>query len=82
MYFDICEIERRKLESELKSAVKDAKQFDKIYHELETRFQAKKTQYLKEVDRGTNEPEMKKWNDYIYQALEINNIEMFKPFLP
>ena len=82
MYFDICEIERRKLENELKSAVKDVKQFDKIYHELETRFQAKKTQYLKEVDRGMNEPEMKKWNDYIYQALEINNIEMFKPFLP
>ena len=82
MYFDICEIERRKLENELKSAVKDVKQFDKIYHELETRFQAKKTQYLKEVDRGMNEPEMKKWNDYIYHELAINNIAIFKPFLP
>lgn len=82
MYFDICEIERRKLESELKSVVKDVKQFDKIYQGLETHFQTRKTQYLKEVDRGTNEPEMKKWNDYIYHELAINNIAIFKPFLP
>lgn len=82
MYFDLCEIERRKLESELKSSIKDVRQFDKIYQELETRFQFKKAQYLKEVDRGTNEQDMKKWNDYIVEALEINNIALFKPFQP
>jgi len=82
MYFDLCEIERRKLESELKSSMKDVEQFDKIYHGLETRFQLKNSQYLKEMDRGTNEPEMKKWNDYIYQELGINNVAIFKPFQP
>ncbi len=82
MYFDICEIERRKLESELKSSMKEVGQFDVIYRQFESRFQIQKTQYLKEVDRGTNEPEMKKWNDFIYEELEINNIAMFKPFQP
>lgn len=82
MCFDLCEIERRKLENELKSCMKDVKQFDKIYQDLETRFQFQKTQYFKEVDRGTNEQEMKKWNDYIDEALEINNIALFKPFQP
>jgi hypothetical protein len=80
MYFDICEIERRILEGELKAAVKDVKQFDKSYHELETRFQAIKTQYLKEVDRGTNEPEMRKWNSYVREYLSIDNIAIFKPY--
>ncbi len=82
MYFDLCEIERRKLENELKSSMKDVKQFDEIYRQLETRFQFQKTQYLKEVDRGTNVQEMKKWNDHIYQELGINNIAIFKPFQP
>lgn len=82
MYFDLCEIERRKLDIELKSSMKDVKQFDEIYRQLETRFQFQKTQYLKEVDRGTNVQEMKKWNDHIYQELGINNIAIFKPFQP
>lgn len=82
IYFDLCEIGRRELERELKTSMKDVEQFDEIYRQLETRFQIKKSQYLKEVDRGTNEAEMKKWNDYIYQELEINNIAIFKPFQP
>lgn len=80
MYFDICEIERRKLESELKSSLTDIRQFEKIYEELETRFELIKTQYLKEVTRGTNEPEMQKWNTYVFEQLGINNIAIFKPF--
>jgi hypothetical protein len=80
MYFDLCEMERRKLESELKTSMKEVKQFDNIYQAFESRFQFLKTQYLKDVDRGTNEPEMKKWNDYIDAALQINNIALFKPF--
>ena len=80
MYFDICEIERRKLENEMKASLKDVKQFDKTYQELETRFEFIKTQYLKEVDRGTNEPEMKKWNTFVFDQLGINNLAIFKPF--
>lgn len=82
MYFDLCEIERRKLENMLKSSIKDVGQFDKIYQEIETRFQIQTAQYLKAVDRGTNEPEMKKWNEYIYEKLAIDNLAIFKPFQP
>lgn len=80
MLFDICEIERRKLESQLKSSMKDVRLFDEIYQELETQFEFKKAQYLKEVDRGTNEVEMKKWNAYIIEHLGINNLTLFNPF--
>ena len=80
MYFDICEIERRKLESELKISLTDTRQFEKIYQGLETRFELIKTQYLKDADRGTNEPEMKKWNTFVFDQLGINNLAIFKPF--
>ena len=80
IYFDLCEIERRKLEAQLRSMPVDEDQYREVYNAFVNRIDRQRYQYLKSVDRGTNEQEMIKWNDIVFKELGINNIALFKPF--
>ncbi|MBK7094288.1 MAG: carboxypeptidase-like regulatory domain-containing protein [Saprospiraceae bacterium] len=80
IYFDICEIARRELEEKLKAGKNDIYRLKEIYINFLTQFEIKKNEYLKAVERGTNEKEMIKYNNIVYEKLGIDNIELFQPY--
>jgi hypothetical protein len=78
IYFDICEIERRKMEEKLKRNNKSISEIETIYHSTLSDIENITNQYKKEVQRGNNIKMLRKWNNYVLENLGINNIEIFK----
>lgn len=80
IYFDLCEIQRKKLESDLKLAVTKGDPIEPIIHNFYFSFEEQKFAYFKSAKLGKNESEMVKWNDLIIKSLGIDNFEIFNPF--
>ena len=80
MFFDLCEIDRRELEEKLNAEKDNFTRVGQIYTAFYKDFEVKKYEYLKALQRGTNKAEMLKYNDYIYEKLGIDNIEIFQLF--
>jgi hypothetical protein len=79
MYFDLVEIERQDFLQSIKtktkrSEVEQAYLFSKQKLEIELKI------FLKEVQRGTNEEGMVKWNAFILRNLKIDNLVQFGLF--
>jgi hypothetical protein len=78
MYYDICEIERRNLEEELRVTERDYNQIFAAYD----RYNSIKDAMCKDFDRdvflGTREFSMKTWNKYIKSALGVDNLKEFR----
>ena len=79
IFFDICEIERRKFEARIKG-IKDPEEIRQLYDEFMASLEVQKNLYFKSVVRGTNEKEMTKWNTYVHKHLDIDNLKLFDPF--
>lgn len=80
MYFDLCEIQRRKLQEKLLVEKENTVRVKEIYDTFLAEFETEREEFLKAVQRGTDEGEMRRYNDFIYQELGIDNIELFQPF--
>ena len=80
IYFDLCEIERRQLDVELKSIGEDHTASDDVYAASQTRLAKLSAQFFKETDRGLQQINMIKWNTYVFERLGIDNIAIFKPY--
>lgn len=80
IYFDLCEIGRRKLEHDIREVLPDMEGVQEMYIQFEERLEKQKYQYLKAVDRGINQQETIKWNTYVFEQLGIDNIAIFKPY--
>jgi hypothetical protein len=80
IYFDICEIERRKLAAQLAQIKNDEAGLKATYEAFLINYQNVQTTYLKAVDRGTNRLELEKWNEYVKTELKIDNIALFQPY--
>jgi len=80
IYFDLCEIERRKLESDIRAALPDMDMVQDVYNQFEDRLEKQKYEYLKAVDRGINQQETIKWNAVVKEKLGIDNIALFRPY--
>jgi hypothetical protein len=78
IYFDICEIERIKMQNKLNSKNYTASEIDLIYKETITNMNNITNKYLKEVDLGENEKFFRQWNKYVFDNLNIDNIKMVK----
>ncbi len=76
IYFDICEIERRKMQKTLDSPFFSASQIDSIYKVSVENMNSVTSQYIKEVDIGENSKYFEKWNKYVYNILGIDNIKL------
>ena len=76
IYFDICEIERRKMQNKLNSKNYTASQIDTIYNETMTNMDIITNRYLKEVNVGDNDKLFRQWNKYVFDNLSIDNIKM------
>lgn len=80
IYFDICEIERRKLAVQLAQIKNDDAGLKSTYDAFLINYQNVQNTYLKAVDRGTNRLELEKWNEYVKTELKIDNIAIFQPY--
>ena len=76
IYFDICEIERRKMEERIAS-LKNKKEADALYNEVKKNLEDVSNRYFKEVQTGKNLKELKKWNNYVKDNLGVDNFEIF-----
>jgi len=77
IYFDICEIERRKMENELSRKSLTIARVDSIYKRTIENMEAITRRYLKEVELGKNEKSLRVWNDYVIKNLNIDNMALF-----
>lgn len=77
IYFDLMEIERRKLELELSKSTFTPIQLRLIYNEAKMHANQTSDLYFKEVQRGANKVELKKWNEIVIKELNIDNITLF-----
>lgn len=80
LFFDFCEIERRKLEAALKAVRHDPIELNKLKSAFATDFEMKKREFIKSMERGTREAAVLKWNDYVRAHLGIDNVLIFMPF--
>ena len=77
IYFDLYEIARRKLESELSKNKLTVSQIDALYKSIKTEIEQQTRTYTKEVQLGKNKLKFKKWNDLVEKELHIDNIKIF-----
>jgi hypothetical protein len=72
--------ERRKLELALKAVRHDPAKLKALQTAFELDFETQKKTFLKEVERGTKEAAVLKWNEYVRKQLGIDNVLIFNPF--
>ena len=77
IYFDLMELQRRKLEQELHASDKTRKQVAIIYQQAVDRAKQMSSKYFKEVQRGTNKEALQQWNTVVVEALNIDNLALF-----
>jgi hypothetical protein len=80
IYFDLMEIERRKLSNEIENSDKSTETIKNLYKSSNNRIQELNQKYFKDRTYGKNEKEMKIWNELVIANLRIDNIALFKPF--
>lgn len=81
IYFDICEIERRKLDTLLHSKAFTISQIDSIYNVAIAEMERFGNQYFKEIKLGENQIAVQKWNDYVNNILGIDNLKLVEETL-
>ncbi len=76
IYFDIWEIERRTMQDKLNAGNLKISQINEIYNNTIENLNTISEKYIKEVNVGENEKMLKKWNDYVFDKLDIDNMKM------
>ena len=74
IYFDIVEIERRKMQDKLDANTYTLKQIEEIYYSTLNNIDEMVHTYFEDVVLWTNIDKLKKWNQYVYENLGINNL--------
>ena len=77
IYFDICEIERRKMEHTLNGSGHNPENIGSIYKNSVVSMNEITNRYLKEVVLGREEEQLKRWNKYVLNNLGIDNLKLF-----
>lgn len=81
MYFDLLEIQKRKLEKELTSKKTEKKEeIEELYKNHMYQYNQTIGKFRNGVKRGTVKSEMYKWNEIIEKELGVNNIKNFGLF--
>lgn len=77
IYFDLMEIERRKLAEKLEGCKNDREEIKLAYNEAVEQSSKISQEYFKEVQRGTDKEALQKWNKLVIKELGIDNIRLF-----
>lgn len=76
IYFDIWEVERRKMQQKLDASNINLSQINQIYNNTIQNLNAISEKYIKEVNVGENVKMLKKWNYYVLEKTGIDNMKM------
>jgi hypothetical protein len=77
VFFDLCEIERRKMQYTLGNTAFTDKQIDSVYRFTMERMKKVTTKYREEVKLGKNKRAFSKWNEVVLENLGIDNVKIF-----
>jgi hypothetical protein len=78
IYFDLFEIERRKMEKMLSQKKLTAPEMDAVYKTSVKQLELQCNDYFSEVERGTKKKALEKWNAYVNDNLGIDNMSIFQ----
>ncbi len=78
--FDICEIERQKMQNQLNLGVLSLTQIDSLYNKTTEDMEKLTYKFRYDSDFGKRVFEMKKWNKYVMDNLGIDNIKIFEKY--
>lgn len=78
IYFDLCEITRLELHRKISAVKEDQEEIERVYAEFREKFDEFSRSFFREVDRGTNEEAMRRYNATVLEKLGIDNIELFE----
>ena len=68
------------MEKKINQSDRSIATIQRLYDESKDRVQELGKKYFPEVQHGTMEKGMKKWNDVVYQNLGIDNLKIFNLF--
>ncbi len=77
IYFDLMEIERRKLNEKLILASLNHEDLTEVYNSFMINLERYSSKVLKSLQHGQNIRELIAQNDYVFQKLGIDNIKLF-----
>lgn len=75
--FDLCEIERIKMQKQLSERNYSPQEIEKIYYRTKTRMNKTLKEYIEKTRKGEDLSELEKYNSYIRDTLGIDNIKLF-----
>lgn len=79
LYFDLCEIERRKLIEKIANSEQlTVRYLEDLHQEAMEAIQNITAKYIGETDSGTNVSALLKWNNYVLERLKIDNFGLFQ----
>ncbi len=78
IFFDLCEIERRKMEHALDTSTYSGTQIDSIYYSAIGNMKKITSKYLQEAKLGKNKRAMLSWNAAVLRNLGIDNLKIFQ----
>ena len=73
IFFDLCEMERRKMEKTLNTGDYTIKQIDSVYLATMRNMGQVTAKYREEVKLGKSKKALSKWNSYVLENLGIDN---------
>ncbi|MBS1582255.1 MAG: hypothetical protein JST66_08665 [Bacteroidetes bacterium] len=78
LFFDLCEMERRRMQAELDVPGLSLERIRRIHQEAEDAMARTTYRYMTEVKYGADAAALQRWNDRVRDALGIDNIAVFK----
>lgn len=77
IYFDLHEVYRLKFESAILNKKYTTEDLRKLFKDNQNELNELINRFKKETERGTNEEGLKKWNQYVYRILKVDNYKVF-----
>ena len=77
IYFDLCEIEREKMEKQLPQIGYDLDSINAVYNQSVVEMHSLTQRYIRETHLGADKKAMHKWSDYVKDKLNIDNMKMY-----
>jgi len=75
--FDLCEVERRRMQAALDAPGLSLERIRDIHAEAGKAMERRTAAFLKDTHYGADRQAMKRWNDLVYKELGVDNFKIF-----
>jgi hypothetical protein len=77
LYFDLVEIQRRILENAIEHSDKKTATIEQIYKNNQADLDGITRQFFTDVEAGKEKGSMLKWNKFVFEQLQVDNMDLF-----